>query len=906
MKTKSKLNSLKRTILLLLVITGMNSNALTIYVNHNAMGLNNGTSWVNAYNSLSTALSVATSGDNIWVAQGVYKPTVLVDVNLDGFLDPREATFHIVDGVSLFGGFIGTEISIDERNWNINSTILSGDLDNNDINIDGNNIAENTSQIIGNNAFHIIYTENVSLGTILNGFIITGGNASVTLPATDANGDGGGWFNKLSGVVNASSPSIYNNTFSGNFAVSEGGALYNSAAPSGGVALSTIDNCRFVFNKSNLNGGAIALGSYSPGNYQPNINKCYFEQNQAYRRGGALYFIGDHAVIDSCIIKNNSVTAVSPDMSTLPGSGGGALLVGTNAVFSACLFEANSSTGNPTGAFEGGGGGGVYLSMNEPQTLSFGSSEPQFINCVFRLNTASGNTAAWGGAVNHLNDGGILNPNYVNCVFVDNSSQNTGGAIAAFTRVIGSPEGYSPSLSLKFTNCTFNSNSALQRGGAIFYDGYLHLGVQVLQSRIENSILWNNSAGVDGPQVHSDATNLVLYSNIMGSGGSGPGWLASIGTDGGNNLDTDPEYTDEANHLGIDNTIPSSDDGLRLSPTSPLINQGNNSAPALSGISKDIIGNPRIISSTVDMGAYERSGIILPDFPIYWLYDWRPYFPGCLTCPWTFNFSDKILGRFIWSEPAQLRFDDSGATITGKIKSTLNREITFNVFLKLTRQSNWKEWNAMGRTYTAISPQVRKLAGQTHIDWTYWELSEKSYLEANGNFNGILYLKHYPINKKTGFQLGIAANALDVDLGLNGNFIYQGQLSYGKKKFDLKGIGSLHADAKLCKSNCEQNNYSESNILKNIQIDISDGEPDITIYPIPATEFIYINGTEFISAIKSIELYDTKGTMIKSFPLSLREMNDYSLNISDIKKGIYLLKVITQKDEMVMKKLIIQ
>ncbi len=143
-------------------------------------------------------------------------------------------------------------------------------------------------------------------------------------------------------------------------------------------------------------------------------------------------------------------------------------MVGTNAVFSACLFEANSSTGNPTGAFEGGGGGGVYLSMNEPQTLSFGSSEPQFINCVFRLNTASGNTAAWGGAVNHLNDGGILNPNYVNCVFVDNSCQNTGGAIAAFTRVIGSPEGYAPSLSLKRTNCTFNSNSTLQRGGANF------------------------------------------------------------------------------------------------------------------------------------------------------------------------------------------------------------------------------------------------------------------------------------------------------------------------------------------------------------------------------------------------------------------------------------------------------
>ena len=47
----------------------------TIYVDANAAGANNGSSWANAYNYLQDALADATvSGDDIWVAKGMYKP----------------------------------------------------------------------------------------------------------------------------------------------------------------------------------------------------------------------------------------------------------------------------------------------------------------------------------------------------------------------------------------------------------------------------------------------------------------------------------------------------------------------------------------------------------------------------------------------------------------------------------------------------------------------------------------------------------------------------------------------------------------------------------------------------------------------------------------------------------------
>ncbi len=140
-------------LLLSAVIVCKTSSAAVWYVNLNAGGSNDGSSWANAYTDLQSAFSSATAGDSIWVAKGTYKPTSGTT---------RTIYFRLKNGVSIFGGFAGNETSVNNRNINSNLTILSGDIGN--------------AGSASDNTYHVVYGSNISSTVIVDGFRITGGN----------------------------------------------------------------------------------------------------------------------------------------------------------------------------------------------------------------------------------------------------------------------------------------------------------------------------------------------------------------------------------------------------------------------------------------------------------------------------------------------------------------------------------------------------------------------------------------------------------------------------------------------------------------------------------------------------------------------------------------------------------
>jgi len=80
-----------------LMLVPMAAIGQTIFFDVDATGSNNGLSWADAYNYLQDALAAVTIGDEVWVAQGIYKP------DQGGGITPgdREATFQLINGVAI-------------------------------------------------------------------------------------------------------------------------------------------------------------------------------------------------------------------------------------------------------------------------------------------------------------------------------------------------------------------------------------------------------------------------------------------------------------------------------------------------------------------------------------------------------------------------------------------------------------------------------------------------------------------------------------------------------------------------------------------------------------------------------------------------------------------------------------
>ncbi len=164
---------------------------------------------------LQAALAIAVSGDQVWAAEGVYYP---------GPAGTRTATFTLKSGVAIYGGFAGDETGLDQRDIPAHPTILSGDIDQNDTNTDGNYIAETYADIQGQNAYHVVYSSGAAGSARLDGFYVTAGQAFGTYPAND----GGGIYNTTN-----SSPSLAHLVLSGNWALHDGGGMadYDGCTP---------------------------------------------------------------------------------------------------------------------------------------------------------------------------------------------------------------------------------------------------------------------------------------------------------------------------------------------------------------------------------------------------------------------------------------------------------------------------------------------------------------------------------------------------------------------------------------------------------------------------------------------------------------------------------------------------
>jgi len=245
-------------------------------------GGGNGSSWQSTM-TLADALNAAQAGDQIWV-QGFEQITKAGQL----YTVPDQAvSFSVKSGVQLYGGFKGTEKSINDREtlgkpYQMKyRSVLSGDIKRDD-NSDNTNIIFPANTTRQDNATHVLSVDmNPALSnnknaypTVINGFTITGGHADGTSEK------GGGIY--ISG----------DNTGGGNF---------------------RIERC-FLFNNYATQGGAVYVDAAvkNVNNGESLINQCVVYNNAASERsavvneGGGIYLAGAATVVNTSVFNNEN------------------------------------------------------------------------------------------------------------------------------------------------------------------------------------------------------------------------------------------------------------------------------------------------------------------------------------------------------------------------------------------------------------------------------------------------------------------------------------------------------------------------------------------------------------------------------------------------------------------------
>ena len=359
-------------------------------------GTGDGSSWANAMMLQAALRASTTAGDQVWIAEGTYKPHA----------DDRAATFSISTGVLVYGGFAGTEADDFDPANNLRTgseTILSGDLSGDDIERPAAGSDQTAYDASRDDNSHTVVTVS-GADLTLDGLTISGGERGTE---EDNFGNTKYYGAGLYGGFRTGVLTLQNIILRSNNAEHEGGGAYFKSTVS-------VTNATFTNNTATEDGGGAYFKSITT------ITGSTFSNNRTSDgSGGGAYFgsvniigpnISSVATVTNSTFTNNSVSDVRAN------GGGGAYFDGS-ATVTGCTFSNNTVTGTFTS------GGGAYF-----------DDDATVVNCVFANNRVDGNG---GGAYFFLFFGNI-NSTVTNSTFYSNSGNQGGGIYANYGLTSGS------------------------------------------------------------------------------------------------------------------------------------------------------------------------------------------------------------------------------------------------------------------------------------------------------------------------------------------------------------------------------------------------------------------------------------------------------------------------------------
>lgn len=319
------------------------------YVKSVATGTGDGSSWENASGNLQNMIDELAKNNpqnlpgEVWVAAGTYVPQVQV---ISG--TTYSASFLMRDGISVYGGFAGDEISKQEREvgkmpWNfVNKTILEGSY------YEHSKTSWNESNhkwTLTSDSRHVVFfsplpsegKSGFDKSTILNGVTIRGGYAQGGEGVADFMTDrGAGVYMGINATLEKCIVTENSSTGNGGAVYMYGGRvmnslIYNNNADGDGGAV-YVDNAGIVLasmltNNSANNGSGAYLahtGNWTDGKPHPEylILSTSVVSNNTSRLNGAVYCAKGGVLMQNTITNNDCPTATDNTSANASQSGG--------------------------------------------------------------------------------------------------------------------------------------------------------------------------------------------------------------------------------------------------------------------------------------------------------------------------------------------------------------------------------------------------------------------------------------------------------------------------------------------------------------------------------------------------------------------------------------------------------
>lgn len=643
------------------------ASAAVIYVDADATGLDNGTSWANAYTDLVDALAAAAPGDDIWIAEGVYTPETAPPrlTTLDGsdlcvtygqdacdLVEDNAHSFLVPAGVDLLGGFSGTETDPSQRTLTRSATQLSGDLLQNDVAGTPSTFSDNAYQVV-------IISGSDTNATEIDRLTISGGRATAqemvfTFEAFGEFAMGAGLV-----LVNGSC-SLADVRFTDNVAIVAGGAMAVLTPGDVDITDSEFDDNAILgegfaipLSTDVLNGdggGAIWSGpnSISSGPGDLSIFDSTFTNNDSTNRdaGGAISYIAPTSGSPKLLTLTDSTfdgnTGGEEDqfLQTDVDPGASTIETGNNLIMTRCTVT-NASGGTPVSAGRPLGTVTVIDSTFEDNVATNPGPSPSGAGALSSPSTTTisgssfiNNRGPDQGAVAIFNNATITDSTFIDNASTDGTTARTGAVELVEESIVDRCEFRGNSTARnggglwftqgsRVTNCVFVGNSA-ENGGGLYIDDDVPIGgiTRVINCTFNANTattgggIFRNANGTNDPTV--EIRNTILWGNTD-SVGTLSGQIAGTalpGLDVAFSLVEDPASSfGGAGMLYADPLFLDPTNGdVRIEINSPARETGDNAALDLDGdsvvdITEDLPGGARVQGpggGTVDMGAYEE------------------------------------------------------------------------------------------------------------------------------------------------------------------------------------------------------------------------------------------------------------------------------------------------------------